>query len=58
MITLEKVFQVESLIVKYPDKAGYIKQEENIIIGNVALYGATSGNAFINGVAGERFCST
>ena len=32
------------------------KQDENIIIGNVALYGATSGKAFINGVAGERFC--
>ena len=31
-------------------------QNENIIIGNVALYGATSGKAFINGVAGERFC--
>ena len=30
--------------------------EDNIIIGNVALYGATSGKAFINGVAGERFC--
>ena len=30
--------------------------EENIIIGNVALYGATGGTAFINGVAGERFC--
>ena len=30
--------------------------EENIIAGNVALYGATSGKAFINGVAGERFC--
>ena len=30
--------------------------DENIIIGNVALYGATSGKAFINGVAGERFC--
>ncbi|RGY95446.1 glutamate synthase large subunit [Clostridium sp. AM58-1XD] len=30
--------------------------EENIIIGNVALYGATGGEAFINGVAGERFC--
>ena len=29
---------------------------ENIIIGNVALYGATGGKAFINGVAGERFC--
>ena len=32
------------------------KQDENIIIGNVALYGATSGKAYINGVAGERFC--
>ena len=30
--------------------------EENIIIGNVALYGATSGEAFVRGVAGERFC--
>ena len=42
------------LIVKVPEKAAY-KPEENIIIGNVALYGATSGSAFINGVAGERF---
>ena len=32
------------------------KPHENIIVGNVALYGATSGKAFINGVAGERFC--
>ena len=32
------------------------KANENIIIGNVALYGATSGKAFIGGVAGERFC--
>ena len=30
--------------------------EENIIIGNVAFYGATSGEAYIRGVAGERFC--
>ena len=42
------------LIVKLPKEATY-KAEENIIIGNVALYGATSGYAFINGVAGERF---
>ncbi len=34
--------------------AGY-KAEDNIIVGNVALYGATSGTAFINGMAGERF---
>ena len=40
--------------MKVPEKATY-KPEENIIIGNVALYGATSGYAFINGVAGERF---
>ncbi|MCR5178600.1 MAG: glutamate synthase large subunit [Lachnospiraceae bacterium] len=43
------------LIVVPPDGASY-KREENIIIGNVALYGATSGKAFISGVAGERFC--
>lgn len=42
------------LIVRVPEKGSY-KAEENIIIGNVALYGATSGTAFINGVAGERF---
>ena len=42
------------LIVKVPKKAAY-KAEENIIVGNVALYGATGGTAFINGVAGERF---
>ena len=43
------------IIVKNPKDCD-IKPEENIIIGNVALYGATSGKAFINGVAGERFC--
>ena len=43
-------------IVVYPPKDAKFKAEENIIIGNVALYGATSGKAFINGVAGERFC--
>ena len=43
-------------IVVYPPKDATFKAEENIIIGNVALYGATSGKAFINGVAGERFC--
>ncbi|MDO5336582.1 MAG: glutamate synthase large subunit [Eubacteriales bacterium] len=42
------------LIVRVPQKASYAA-EENIIVGNVALYGATSGTAFINGVAGERF---
>ncbi|MCR5784025.1 MAG: glutamate synthase subunit alpha, partial [Eubacterium sp.] len=43
------------VIVYPPEKANY-KADENIIVGNVALYGATSGKAFINGVAGERFC--
>ena len=40
----------------YPPEGITYKEDENIIIGNVALYGATSGKAFINGVAGERFC--
>ena len=43
-------------LVVYPPKDSTFKADENIIIGNVALYGATSGKAFINGVAGERFC--
>ena len=43
-------------LIVYPPKGSKFKAEENIIIGNVALYGATSGKAFINGVAGERFC--
>ena len=43
-------------IVVHPAKGAGYKAEENIIIGNVALYGATSGEAFINGIAGERFC--
>ena len=43
------------LIVRVPEKKAKYKAEENIIIGNVALYGATGGSAFINGVAGERF---
>ena len=43
-------------LIVYPPKGISYKQDENIIIGNVALYGATSGKAYINGVAGERFC--
>lgn len=43
-------------LVLYPPKNSAFKADENIIVGNVALYGATSGKAFINGVAGERFC--
>ena len=43
-------------LIVYPPKGVQFKEDENIIIGNVALYGATSGKAYINGVAGERFC--
>ena len=43
-------------LVLYPPKGSPFKPGENIILGNVALYGATSGKAFINGMAGERFC--
>ena len=43
------------LVVKVPKKTS-IKAEKNIIIGNVALYGAIGGEVYINGIAGERFC--
>ena len=43
------------IIVK-PPAGSTFAPEENIIVGNVAFYGATSGSAYINGVAGERFC--
>ena len=43
-------------LIVYPPTGVSYKEDENIIIGNVALFGATSGKAFINGVAGERFC--
>jgi glutamate synthase (ferredoxin) len=43
------------IIVQKPEKADF-KAEENIIIGNVCFYGATKGEAYINGMAGERFC--
>ena len=43
-------------LVVYPPRDSTFAAEENIIIGNVALYGATGGKAFISGVAGERFC--
>ncbi|MFV0341619.1 MAG: glutamate synthase large subunit [Anaerocolumna sp.] len=43
-------------LVIYPPKISKFAPEENIIIGNVAMYGATSGKVYINGVAGERFC--
>ena len=43
------------IIVKVPKEATF-NSEENVITGNVALYGATAGEAYINGIAGERFC--
>jgi glutamate synthase (ferredoxin) len=43
-------------LVVFPPTGVTYREDENIIVGNVALYGATSGKAFINGVAGERFC--
>jgi len=43
-------------IAVYPPTGSTFNAEENIIVGNVALYGATSGEAFIRGMAGERFC--
>ncbi len=43
-------------VIVYPPEGSTFAPEENIIIGNVAFYGATSGQAFIRGMAGERFC--
>ena len=44
-----------TIIAKVPEKATFVSNK-NIITGNVTLYGATSGEAYINGIAGERFC--
>jgi len=43
-------------IIVYPPRGSTFVPEENVIIGNVAFYGATSGEAYIRGMAGERFC--
>jgi glutamate synthase (NADPH/NADH) large chain len=43
-------------IIVIPPKASVFKPEENILCGNTLLYGATSGEVYINGVVGERFC--
>jgi glutamate synthase domain-containing protein 3 len=43
-------------IVIYPPKVSTFKAEENILIGNVVMYGATQGEAFFRGIAAERFC--
>ena len=44
------------IVICHPDRDAVFVAEENILIGNVALYGATSGEAYVRGVAGERFC--
>ncbi|KAL6762553.1 hypothetical protein V8C86DRAFT_1824990 [Haematococcus lacustris] len=44
------------VVAVYPPRVSKFKAEENILIGNVALYGAVSGEAYFNGVAAERFC--
>ncbi len=43
-------------VIVYPPRQSPFAAEENIIVGNVAFYGATSGEAYVSGVAGERFC--
>jgi glutamate synthase (ferredoxin) len=43
-------------IIVYPPKEATFVPEENVIVGNVAFYGATDGEAYIRGIAGERFC--
>ncbi|HAI44186.1 MAG TPA: hypothetical protein DCM40_41830, partial [Maribacter sp.] len=43
------------LVIKVPEKSTIVP-EDNVITGNVTLYGATAGRAYINGKAGERFC--
>lgn len=43
-------------VIIYPPKDSPFKAEENIIVGNVCFYGATSGRAYISGIASERFC--
>ena len=43
-------------IIVYPPRASTFVPEENILIGNVALYGATAGEGYFRGIAGERFC--
>ena len=43
-------------VIVFPPKSSSFKPEENIIAGNVVLYGATGGEVYLNGMAGERFC--
>ncbi|HEX9289274.1 MAG TPA: glutamate synthase large subunit, partial [Anaeromyxobacteraceae bacterium] len=43
-------------LIVFPPKAAAFVPEENVLVGNVAFYGATGGEAYIRGIAGERFC--
>jgi glutamate synthase (NADPH) large chain len=43
-------------LIVYPDKTAKFKPSENSVVGNVSFYGATSGEAYLRGMAGERFC--
>jgi glutamate synthase (ferredoxin) len=52
---LAKGLSGAKIIVKVPEEATFVP-EENVIVGNVALYGAIDGEVYINGMAGERFC--
>ena len=54
MIISEKVYQEEKSLLA-PPKESTAVAGENVIVGNVAFYGATSGEAYISGLAGERF---
>src|SRR5207253_5688491 len=43
-------------VIVYPPEGSTFVPSENVIVGNVAFYGATAGEAYIRGMAGERFC--
>ena len=55
-IGLENEASVRAMNTYRQPEEATLKADENIIIGNVALYGAVTGEAYINGIAGERFC--
>ena len=55
-IMLARDCQAEGKIAVYPPAVSQFKAEENILVGNVCLYGATSGEAYFRGIAAERFC--
>lgn len=44
------------VVAVYPPRISTFRAEDNVIVGNVALYGAVRGECFIRGIAAERFC--